>query len=97
VLLSPAWRVPSEVDMVCIFSSPGGNGTQRYREHDILHAFWDIDDVCADPSIDVVDCGTRPDIRPGLVKKFFRKVYIVTVLYPPLRMARRRASFAICK
>ena len=37
------------------------------RQHGLARPFWDFHALCADPQIDIVDCGTRPRLRQQMV------------------------------
>lgn len=64
----PAWRVLSnEVEVVGIMTSREQTAVAAARDNDISRAYWDIAKLCADPDIDIVDVGTQPRVRQGLV------------------------------
>jgi len=64
----PAWRLlANKVQVVGIMTSREETATAAARAHEIPRAYWDIDALCADPDIDIVDVGTQPRIRQALV------------------------------
>jgi predicted dehydrogenase len=66
----PAWRVlEDEIEVVAMCTASRETAEAAARRHALPKAYWNIDDLCADPDIDIVDVGTKPVTRQGLVIK----------------------------
>ena len=63
----PAWRAVPGVEVVGICTSRQETAEAAAQRHNIPRAFWDADAMAADPGIDILDCGTRPNIREAMV------------------------------
>jgi len=64
----PAWRaLGDEVEVTAICTSRRETAEAAASATGIPRAFWDFRALCADPDIDVVDCGTRPLLRQQMV------------------------------
>jgi predicted dehydrogenase len=65
---APAWRALGDaVEVSAICTSRPETAEAAAREAGIPRAFWDFHALCADPDIDIVDCGTRPLLRQQMV------------------------------
>jgi predicted dehydrogenase len=66
----PAWRVlADEVEVIGIMTSREETAVAAARANGIPRAYWDIDTLCADADVDIVDVGTQPRIRQLLCAK----------------------------
>jgi predicted dehydrogenase len=66
----PAWRVlEDEIEVVAMCTASRETAEAAARRYALPKAYWNIDDLCADPDIDIVDVGTKPVTRQGLVIK----------------------------
>lgn len=66
----PAWRVlPDEACVAAIMTSREETARRAATAAGIRKAYWDIEALCADPEIDIVDVGTQPRIRQQLVAR----------------------------
>ncbi len=63
----PAWRAVPGVEVVGICTSRQETAEAAAARFGIPRAFWNAEAMCADPDIDIVDCGTRPGIRQDMV------------------------------
>ncbi|WP_159982748.1 MULTISPECIES: Gfo/Idh/MocA family protein [unclassified Novosphingobium] len=63
----PAWRAVPGVEVTAICTSRQETAEAAARTHGIARAFWDAEAMAADPEIDILDCGTRPNIRHSMV------------------------------
>jgi predicted dehydrogenase len=63
----PAWRAIAGVEVTAICTSRRETAEAAATRLKIERAFWDAEAMCADPDIDIVDCGTRPNIRKAMV------------------------------
>lgn len=63
----PAWRAIPGVDVTAICSSREETARAAASRLGIARPFWDAAAMCADPDIDIVDCGTRPSLRKAMV------------------------------
>ena len=59
----PAWRSLPGVEVVGICTSRQETAEPAAERFGIPRAFWNAEEMIADPEIDIVDCGTRPSIR----------------------------------
>ncbi len=63
----PAWRALPDVEVVGICTSRQETAEAAAGKFGIERPFWDAEAMAADPDIDIVDCGTRPNIRHSMV------------------------------
>jgi predicted dehydrogenase len=68
----PAWRAVSGVEVTAICTSRQETAEAAAKKCGIERAFWDAQQMVADPNIDIVDCGTRPSIRHAMVLSALR-------------------------
>lgn len=59
----PAWRAHPDVEVVAICTAHRETAEAAAKAHKIPLAFWDYRKMAQDPSLDVVDVGTRPNLR----------------------------------
>lgn len=67
----PAWRGLPDVEVVGICTSRRETAQDAAQRFDIPKPFWDYRAMAASPDIDLVDCGTRPNIRRDMVLSCF--------------------------
>ncbi len=64
----PAWRAIPGVEVTAICTSREETARAAAERFGIERVFWDADAICADPDIDILDLGTRPNWRlPWLI------------------------------
>jgi hypothetical protein len=63
----PAWRAVPGVEVVGICTSRRETAEAAAARCGIERPYWNALDMAADPNIDIVDCGTRPNIREAMV------------------------------
>lgn len=64
----PAWRtLGDDVEVTAICTAHKETAEAAARDHKIERAFWDYRTMCADPDLDIIDCGTRPSLRYDMV------------------------------
>ncbi len=63
----PAWRAVPGVEVTAICTSREETARAAAERLNIARPFWNAQAMCADPDIDLVDCGTRPGIRKAMV------------------------------
>jgi len=63
----PGWRAVPGVEVVGICTSRRETAEAAAARCGIERAFWNAQEMAADPDIDIVDCGTRPSIREAMV------------------------------
>ncbi len=68
----PAWRSLPEIEVVGICTSRRETAEAAAQRCGVERAFWDAKVMAADPEIDIVDCGTRPNIRHAMVLEALR-------------------------
>lgn len=59
----PAWRALPDVDVTAICTSREESARSAAERCGIERPFWDAHAMCADPDIDIIDLGTRPNYR----------------------------------
>lgn len=69
----PGWRAIPGVEVVGICTSRQETAEAAARKFGIERAFWDAEAMAADPDIDILDCGTRPNIREAMVLAALRE------------------------
>jgi predicted dehydrogenase len=63
----PAWRtLRDDIEVTAICTA---HRETAARNHDIARPFWDYRAMCADPDLNIIDCGTRPSLRYDMVKR----------------------------
>lgn len=68
----PAWRSLPGVEVTGICTSRQETAEAAAARFVVARPFWDAEAMCADPDIDIVDCGTRPSLRHAMVLAAFR-------------------------
>lgn len=63
----PAWRSLPGVEVVGICTSRRETAEAAARRYQVDRPFWDAEAMAVDPDIDLIDCGTRPSYRQGMV------------------------------
>jgi predicted dehydrogenase len=63
----PAWRAVPGVEVTAICTSREETARAAAERHGIARPFWNALELCADPDIDIVDLGTRPNVRLPMV------------------------------
>jgi predicted dehydrogenase len=59
----PAWRAHPDVEVVAICTAHQDTAEAAAKSNDIPKAYWDYREMAADPDIDLIDVGTRPNLR----------------------------------
>ncbi|WIW90088.1 Gfo/Idh/MocA family oxidoreductase (plasmid) [Sphingobium sp. V4] len=63
----PAWRAIAGVEVTAICTSREETARAAADRLGLPRAFWNAEQMCADPDIDIVDLGTRPSVRLPMV------------------------------
>lgn len=63
----PAWRALDDVEVVGICTSRRETAEAAASQFGVARPYWDYRAMAADHAIDIIDCGTRPDYRSGMV------------------------------
>ena len=63
----PGWRSVPGVEVVGICTSRRETAEAAAKKFGIERPYWDAQKMAADPDIDILDCGTRPNIRYAMV------------------------------
>jgi predicted dehydrogenase len=64
----PAWRtLRDDIEVTAICTAHRETAEAAARDHGIARPFWDYRAMCADPDLDIIDCGTRPSLRYDMV------------------------------
>lgn len=69
----PAWRAVEGVEVTGICTSRRETALAAAEKFKIDRPYWDYEAMCADPEFDIVDCGTRPILRHGMVLSALRQ------------------------
>lgn len=59
----PAWRAIDGVEVVAVCTSRRETAEAAAQRHGLAKAYWSHAEMAADPDLDVIDIGTRPDLR----------------------------------
>ncbi len=59
----PAWRALPGVEVTAICTSREETARAAAEKLQVERSFWDAEALCRDPDIDIIDCGTRPNLR----------------------------------
>lgn len=62
----PAWRA-NGVEVAAVCTAHEETARAAAGAHGIERAYWDYRHIVADPSLDIIDVGTRPDLRRDMV------------------------------
>jgi predicted dehydrogenase len=69
----PGWRAVPGVEVTGICTSRQETAEAAAQKFGIARPFWDAAEMAADPDIDILDCGTRPNIRYAMVLAALRE------------------------
>jgi predicted dehydrogenase len=64
----PAWRAVSGVEVAAICTSRESTARAAAAEYGIAKPYWDFRQMISDPAIDLIDIGTRPNLRYEMAK-----------------------------
>ncbi|GGC03521.1 1-carboxy-3-chloro-3,4-dihydroxycyclo hexa-1,5-diene dehydrogenase [Novosphingobium endophyticum] len=67
-----AWRRIECVEVAAICTSRQETAERAAREYDIPKAYWNHEEMSADPDLDIIDVGTRPSFRFPMVMAALR-------------------------
>lgn len=62
----PAWRA-NGVEVAAVCTAHEKTARAAAERYGLERAYWDYRDLAADPTLDIVDVGTRPDLRRDMV------------------------------
>jgi predicted dehydrogenase len=62
-----AWRRVPGVEVVAICTAHKETAEKAAREHNLRKAYWNHEEMSADPELDIIDVGTRPAFRLPMV------------------------------
>jgi predicted dehydrogenase len=63
----PAWRLLDGVEVTSICTSRQETAEAAAKRFDVARPFWNHEEMCADPNIDIIDAGTSPVQRERMV------------------------------
>ncbi|WP_380780842.1 Gfo/Idh/MocA family protein [Sphingomonas sp. R86520] len=63
----PAWESIDGVEVTAICTSRRETAEAASARLNIPRAFWNAEEMAADPDLDIIDIGTRPDLRHAMV------------------------------
>jgi len=64
---APAWGMLPDVEVAAICTSREETARAAAAKGGIERAYWDIEEMVADPDLDIIDIGTRPSLRFDMV------------------------------
>ncbi len=67
----PAWRSLPGIEVTSICTAHRETAEAAAERFGIARPFWDAQTMCADPDLDIIDCGTRPIFRHDMVLAAF--------------------------
>lgn len=62
-----AWRLLPDVEVAAVCTAHRETAEGAAKAFGIAKAYWDVDALCSDPDIDIVDVGSRPAYRHHMV------------------------------
>ncbi len=62
-----AWQRFPGVEVAAVCTAHRETAEAAAREFGIPKAYWNVEEMCADPDIDIVDVGSRPSFRYDMV------------------------------
>jgi predicted dehydrogenase len=68
----PAWLALEGIEVVAVCTSRRETAQAAAATYGIAKAYWDHAAMARDPDIDIIDIGTRPDLRYGMVMEAIR-------------------------
>ncbi|MCC0057636.1 MAG: Gfo/Idh/MocA family oxidoreductase [Rhodobiaceae bacterium] len=63
----PAWHATGDAEVKAVCTSRRQTAEAAARRYDVETPWWDAAAMCADPDLDIIDVGTRPDLRAPMV------------------------------
>lgn len=63
----PAWHATGEAEVTAVCTSRRETALAAAARYGIETAYWDAGEMCRDPTLDIIDVGTRPDLRAPFV------------------------------
>lgn len=63
----PAWRLLPDVEVAAVCTAHQETAEAAAAEHGIPKAYWNVDEMLADPDLDIIDVGTKPSQRYDMV------------------------------
>lgn len=87
----PAWHATGEAEVVAVCTSRRETAEAAATTYGVAKPYWDAMAMCADPDLDIIDVGTRPDLRAPMVLAALangKHVYASANFAPDLDRAR---------
>ena len=63
----PAWHANPGVEVRAVCTSRRETAEAARAKFGLARAYWNVADMAADPELDIIDVGTRPDLRRDMV------------------------------
>ena len=63
----PAWHAQESVEVMAVCTSRQETAEEARETYGLDRCYWDYRAMCADPDLDIIDVGTRPDLRRDMV------------------------------
>ncbi|MBB5707438.1 putative dehydrogenase [Sphingopyxis panaciterrulae] len=100
----PAWHATGGAEVVAVCTARRETAEAAARDFGVARPYWDAFAMCADPDLDIIDIGTRPDLRMPMVLAALehgKHVFASANFAPDLTSARRmrdaaRAAGTVC-
>lgn len=62
----PAWRSLPDVEVIAMCTSREESARKAVADFKVERPYWSVEAMCADPDIDIIDCGTSPLQREAM-------------------------------
>src|SRR5215207_7421159 len=66
-----AWRLLPGVEVAAVCTAHRETAETAAQMFAVPKAYWNVDEMCADPDLDVIDIGSRPSFRYDMVRAAF--------------------------
>lgn len=93
----PAWQATGDAEVRAVCTSRQETAEAAAAQYGVPKAYWDATALCADPDLDIIDVGTRPDLRAPMVLTALanrKHVFASANFAPDLKTARKMRDAA---
>lgn len=66
---APAWRMVAGIEVAAVCTSREDTARAAAERSGIDKAYWDVGEMVADPELDIIDIGTKPQLRFDMVMR----------------------------
>ncbi len=92
-----AWRQLPDVELIAVCTAHKETAEAAANQFGVPRAYWSVDDLVADPDIDIIDVGSRPAYRYEMVMKALaagKHVYNALPFALNVQQAKQQAALA---